>query len=962
MLSMNFVRCYILLLLWVCSLSWAQTLGGTVIPNQAVANYEFVGQAQPPESSNTVTSLVPSLCALSITPNGSVTTPAQQINIFSGSTVYLPYVLTNTGNAPQDFSLLAQLESASSITPLEINIILDSNTNQIADPTESVITDLTALASGDNASLLLEIILDADFSIVGDAYINLVGVCASDASIQDNDNISQVTVLEGGVRNLSKSSVPASGSFVVAGDTITYTVSFEVNQNQLSNVLISDVMDVNLETPLSVVLRVNDLIVSGVTNYDPSSRTITATLATLEPNEVVELTILTAVKAGVLGGLTLRNQATLDFDDAPTQTTNQVTHTTVSTCGLVITPDGTTTAPAHQQNALPGQTIIFPYTLTNIGNITSSYDLSAEGLTQSTVTPSSIKIFIDTNANGQRDVGDVEASSLTLAPDDSADLLVVVELPSTTEVTGDAFVNLIGVCQSDINARDDNNVSQATIPLGGFADPQKSSDPVSGTRLYPGVALKYFISFSANGRDLNNVVLSDVLSDLLEAPSSFTNGTVSDTVTGLSATAVGNYDVASRKLTWTLASVPAGMTVTLEIVTAARADLTNILANTVIENVASIKSQDTAETFTNTTVHPVSPIAILLRKIATPERVVVGETLHYTLTVINPDDSLDLQKLELTDTLPEVLRYQPNTSVLTLPDGTQEKIEPIVSGQKLTWTLPPLAAGEHLAVDFGTTVLPGALDVKEIVNTAQVVASDVNGRAVADAAASVGTVVQEGALTAKAVLLGTVFIDYNLDGIYDQDSDTPVENVRLYLSDGHSVLSDAWGRYTFLELDAGIESLKVDNTTLPARLLAPTSDEVKAGLWRVRLEAGLIIRQDVPLLPPGALLDVDQSLNVTRGPVKIKKSIVVNQAGSQVILEISSSQALKNVVITDQLPNTVQVTGEVTSDQTFPRSDLQFALGDIPAGYNATIRYPITFTGDPRDALIAPTMTWNVRP
>ena len=320
-----------------------------------------------------------------------------------------------------------------------------------------------------------------------------------------------------------------------------------------------------------------------------------------------------------------------------------------------------------------------------------------------------------------------------------------------------------------------------------------------------------------------------------------------------------------------------------------------------------------------------------------------------------------MQTLELTDNLPEVLRYQPNTSVVTLPDGSKEKIEPTVDGQMLTYILPPLKAGERISVTFATTVLPGAETIEEIVNTAQVVASDVNGRAVADAAATVGTIIQEGALDTKAVLLGTVFVDYNLNAIYDAN-DLPVENVRLYLSDGHSILSDKLGRYTFPELDAGTESLKVDNTTLPARLLEKTDDEVKAGLWRVRLEAGLITRQDVPLLPPGALLAVDQILNVNMGLLSIHKSVIISEGYSQVILEISSSQALKNVVITDQLPTSVQLTGPVVADAEITVDNLQLQLGDIPAGYQTIVRYPVNISGDKRDALLAPTISWEVRP
>jgi fimbrial isopeptide formation D2 family protein len=874
---------------------------------------------------------------------------------------YLPYSLNNTGNGPQDYILTTTLESASTLTPVEINIILDSNNNQIADAGESIITELADIGYGASVSLLVEVITGSDLADVGQIFVNLIGSC-SDGSAIDDDNISQITVLEGGIQSLTKSSVPASGSFVVAGDTITYTVSFEVNEQPLSNVVISDVMDANLNAPTTLVIRVNDGVRAGAVDYDAVTRTVSTTIASLEPNDSVELTIITTVGDDVLGGTVISNQATVGFDGAPTQETNEVVHNTTSVCGLVITPDGAETLPAHQETALPGQVVVFPYTLANVGNITATYDLSLQTLTQSDFISRDMNIVLDTNENGLVDTGEAEITSHTLAPDTSAELLVIVAMPAGADVTGDSLINIIGVCRDDTSARDDNNISQATIPLGGFATPEKSADPASGIRLYPGVALSYSITFTANGRDLRNVVVSDVLSEFLEAPESFTTGTVTDPITGQGAAVIGNYDTTSRKLTWTLPSVPAGMTVNLEIVTAVRADLTIIPANTVIENVASVKSEDSSETLTNTTTHPLAPIAILLRKTANSERVSIGETLFYTLEIINPDDSLDLQTLELTDDLPDVLRYQPNTSVVTLPDGTEQKLEPTVKGQQLTWMLPPLKAGERISVLFATTVLPGAELVEEIVNTAQVVASDVNGRAVADAAATVGTVIQEGALDAKAVLLGTVFVDYNLNGFYDQGVDKPAENVRLYLSDGHATLSDASGRYTFLELGAGIESLKVDTTTLPARLFEKTKDEIKAGLWRVRLEAGLITRQDVPLLPPQALLDVGQHLNVTMGSVTIHKSVIATSDAVQVILQISSSQALKDLSITDHLTDSAQLAGQVIHNADIQAEGLQFTLGDIPAGYETEIRYLINITGDVRDVLIAPDISWDVRP
>jgi fimbrial isopeptide formation D2 family protein len=500
------------------------------------------------------------------------------------------------------------------------------------------------------------------------------------------------------------------------------------------------------------------------------------------------------------------------------------------------------------------------------------------------------------------------------------------------------------------------------VPNGGITTLQKSAQPVAGQILYPGAELRYFIDFEVNGRDLSSVVVSDVLDERLVEPSSFTNGEIRDAESGLTTTVLGNYDATSRKLTWNLATVPAGMKVRLELVTAVKGDLVPEL-DTVISNTATFSASDISETSTNTITHPLNKLEILLSKKASPERVFVGDTLTYTLTIVNPEDSIVLRELTLTDTLPNELRYQPGTARVTLPGQAEQAIEPTVEGQKLTWILPGLEPTEQILITIGTDVLAAAAQVEELVNTAEVVASDANGRAVADAAAEAATVVDKGLFTAPAVLLGTVFEDLNNNTLYDEDADIPVPNVRVYLTDGRSVVSDDLGRYTFLELRAGIDVVKVDATTLPARLLSETKTEARPGLWRVRLEEGLITRQDVPLLPPGARIAVSQSLNVMMGAVRLQKSVVVTASETTVILNITSSQALKDLVIQDVLPSDVTASEVVSDDVNVAINDLTFNLGNVASGYASIIQYTVEPKDIvPTDLLLVPTISWQVRP
>jgi fimbrial isopeptide formation D2 family protein len=933
----------------------AQTLGGTVIVNEASVSYSVLGLDEE-VTSNEVESTVPSYCTFAVTPNGAVANPAHVADAVAGTTLYFPYTLEYTGNLMTDIELTALVDGSSTLLPDSVSVILDSNDNQRFDAGETVITSLNNVALASSTALLLGVTLQPDYPSGGTVNVNLRANCLGEA-LFDEDNLARVNVLEGGVIDLIKTSVPPSNSLVESGDDITYSISFTVNEVSLSNVVISDDLADELAAPTALSVTVNGFTRLGVASYD--NGVVTATLGTLNPGDAVVLTVATSVRAGTPGAVVIDNQATLSFTGGSLDT-NTVTHVTPATCAAVIKPDGSMSEPAFTETASPGETVVFPYSLTNLGNVTNDFLLET-ALTGDAIRPA-LSLVLDANNNGLVDAGEASLTQLDdLLSGETVNLLLVTEVPRDAALSGDSFVNLIGRCALEPSIADDDNISEVGVPLGGITGLLKSAEPSEGTTLYPGASLSYFITFKANGRELRDVVITDRLDERLAVPTSFTNGELRDAETGLTATVVGSYDAATRTLTWNLATVPADMNVRLEVVTAVKADLQPENGGT-ISNQATFSSSDT-EASTNTVTHPLNNLEILLQKTADPERVFVGDTLYYTLTILNPEDSITLRELVLTDTLPGELRYQPGTARVTLPGQPEQRLEPTVNGQTLTWTLPGIKTNEQIVVLFGTEVLAAAVQTEELVNTAEVVASDATGRAVADAAASATTPIDKGLFTAPAVLLGTVFEDLNGNGLYDQDSDVPVQGVRLYLSDGRSVVSDHLGRYTFLELGAGTEVVKVDVTTLPARLLAETKSEARPGLWRVRLEEGLITRQDVPLLPPGARIAISQSLNVVMGSVRVQKRVVVAESATTVVLTVTSGEALKGLTLQDVLPPDVTVSKAISDDGNAVLNGLTFVLGNVPSGYASTIQYTV----EPKDItptalLLAPTVVWQVRP
>ncbi len=912
-----------LLVLACLAFSFAQSAAGT-ISNTATASFGDIGRTA---SSNEVTAIIPSFCAVNVSPDGSSAAPAYSVAADAGDTLYFTYFIENQGSIASLFNLTIELSG--SLAPSSSRLILDSNLNGVVDEGELELTDLT-LAFAESATVILELSLPADDSF-GVTEFNVVAACAADPSVRDDDNVSVVTVAQGGVTSFVKSSTPASGSVLAAGEALSYVLRFDLAERDLTNVVLSDVLDLSLSEPSALRVLLNGVAVDAA-SFDVTSRTVSASFASLAAGDRVELFIDTAVRADALGSVVIRNVAEIRHDDGD-DLSNELTHSVLSECGVLLTPDGGLLAPAHEAALRANSSAVFPYVLRNTGNSLQTFDLVTSLLSESSAF--SFSLWHDLNANELLDESEPLIESIELNASESANLLLFVELTNSVE----ADIDVVASCSAFPDVQDNTNVTHISQVVEGSSAPLKSSDPPSDTPLHAGANLTYFIEFQANDLDLENVVVTDVLSEFLIEPLSFTEGLITDPLTGLNTTVTANFD--NGTVTWQFERIPAGMHIKLELNVQVRSDLTfeesRLLRNVAVVSISGDESPTNATT--NTVIHEIRPLSIVLKKTAFPAQVRMGDSLTYSLEVRNPSDSVRIEKLELSDDLPVEVAYLPNTSRLVLSDGSESVIVPEVSGQMLVWNLPALAIGDFMTVVFDVEILPEALASEEIINTAGVVASDAAGRATADAAAAASTLVDTEGFRAPALLVGTVFLDLNDNSVFD-DSDLGVEGVRLYLSDGRAILSDKDGRYTFLSLEPGVEVLKVDQTTLPARYLKETQSEVSEGLWRIRLEPGHMTRQDVPLLPAGARLSVDQVLNVFVGPVSLKKQLVSfedNQAF--VVLTVRSESALPELEIQD---------GEQV-----------FVLGDVEAGFEQVIRYELI--GDKDSSLTAPIVRWRLR-
>ena len=791
-----------------------------------------------------------------------------------GETLTYPLELQNTGDETDTFDLsVAGLPTGWSAV-----IFLDRNCDGEADDDTPVIT-VGPLEPGENICLVVRVILPAD-AAPGQTPLIVIAFSQNDPSKQDS--ITDVIVIkdngEGGDRAgaeivLNKAVSP--GGSVSVGATLTYTVTAtNTGDADGAGVSVTDPLPANTAfvsasvgttvngaalysedgqgwsaAPPTTLASDSSLYVGVDTNGDDTL----SDADTFGPADTLTLTL----NVQVTGGTSISNQALARYGDETASSETVTTPVDTPTepkpepdpeparCAVSVTPDGSEEVPGQVVQALPGTTVYLPYTVQNsgenLGDDGSTFVLSADTLTGDVET---IRIIADTNANGALDEGEETVERITLDEGQSAALLLAVAL---TQDPGTRLVNLAAECAEDStgdDAADTTNVSQIDVPEVSLTPPEKTAVPPAGTVLYAGAAVSYTVSFTAPELPLTNVVVRDTFDAELALPASYTTGTVTDPATGQSAEAVATLE--GRTLLWTFAEVPAGMTVTLDVQTQVADDavVTKTVANT-----ACVSATGLADVCSAPVTHPLAPLELNLSKTARSPTVTVGDTLTYELVVENASAVVPVTKGVLTDTLPEGLEYLPDTAV-RLGEGSGDPFEPVQTGQTLRWTLPDLAPGTSLTLRFDTRVTAAALGQEQLVNRADFDALGSDGGVVASREDEAAVEVEAGIFRTRSVLLGHLYIDADDSGNFGR-GDRPVKNARLYLSNGLSVVSDAFGRYTVTDLPAGLLALRLDPTTTRGLELAGSErTAAKTGLWRVRLQPGLLTRQDIGFRAP----------------------------------------------------------------------------------------------------------------
>jgi uncharacterized repeat protein (TIGR01451 family) len=222
--------------------------------------------------------------------------------------------------------------------------------------------------------------------------------------------------------------------------------------------------------------------------------------------------------------------------------------------------------------------------------------------------------------------------------------------------------------------------------------------------------------------------------------------------------------------------------------------------------------------------------ALLVIKTGDRAQAELGDSVRYTVVVKRSDSGRALlPALEVVDTLPAGFRYIDGTAQVNGVSVADPVGKP---GPALRFPLGALASGGTATLTYRVRIGVGAQQGTGI-NRAQATGTPgatcgTTPDALCSNVSQYRVRVTGGVFAADACVVGKVFVDCNHNHV-QEDEELGIPGVRMYLTDGTSLISDVEGKYSVCGLAPRTQVLVVDQTTLPRGSRLTTSSSRNAG-------------------------------------------------------------------------------------------------------------------------------------
>jgi uncharacterized repeat protein (TIGR01451 family) len=253
---------------------------------------------------------------------------------------------------------------------------------------------------------------------------------------------------------------------------------------------------------------------------------------TLAAGTVLALTVLGRVAlAAPPAGTTIGNQATATYTDVAsnsyTVSSNPVTTVVQQVASLTLTANGT-------RVAAPGGQAVFPHVLTNTGNGTDSFTLSATNQAGDDFDLTGLTLYVDADGNGVPDDFVPVTTTGPLVPGDSYRFVAVGSVPGT-RLSGDVSNVHVNAVSAFDGAQAAFNADQVTVSTNAVINVTKSVSAPNGAS--PSGPYTYTLTYTNSG---NATATSLRLTDLIPAGMTYVAGSGRWSATG--ATVLSDAD------------------------------------------------------------------------------------------------------------------------------------------------------------------------------------------------------------------------------------------------------------------------------------------------------------------------------------------------------------------------------------------------------------------------------------
>jgi uncharacterized repeat protein (TIGR01451 family) len=586
----------------------------------------------------------------------------------------LTYTLTVTNNGPNDATGVTLTDT------LPPNVAFVSATPGAPTCTAAggvVTCNLGTINSGANS--VVTIVVTPQAAAVG-TINNSASVTAAefDPNAANNTNITQGTVVVGSADLIvTKADSPDP---VRVGNNLTYTITINNNgPNDATNVVLTDTLPANVTFVSST---------PGSPTCTQSGGVVTCNLGTINNGANTIVTIVVTPQAAAVG--TINNTASASSaEQEPNPADNSATESTTvqPVADLALTK-------TDSPDPVPvGQNLTYTLTVTNNG------PNSATGVTLTDTLPAGVTFVSATpGAPTCTAAGGVVTCNLGTINSGANSVVTIVVTPQAAAVGTINNSASVSANEFDPNAVNNSATESTTVdPAADLALTKTDSpDPVqvNGT-------LTYTLTVTNNGpNDATSVTLTDTL------PAGVTF--VSATPGAPTCTAAGGV------VTCNLGTIASGansvVTIAVTPLAAAVPSITNTASAT--SPVFDPNAADNTNITQTTSVTAVADLA--LTKTDSPDPVLVGGTLTYTLTVTNNGPN-SATGVTLTDSLPANVTFV--SSNPAAPTCSQ-------AAGVVTCNLGTIASGANSVVTISVT--PQAAAVPSVTNSASVTAAEVD--------------------------------------------------------------------------------------------------------------------------------------------------------------------------------------------------------------------------------------------